>query len=255
MNTRVNITLAAVLAGLTLTTTFVNAAVVAITGVTASHGGDSHANGLISLIDGSGIDKTASAWDPSQWVNNTDQTYGYEWMGDFFPITEPLNPATNDKLAWVSFDLGASTAKLETLHLFNIVYGGGVAGVFKFNLYYADNPTIALPAMPNKGDTAKTGKDPNGDYDFSSAGWTLLSSPSTPETLAKSSYGSVALGGISARYLAVEILTNHGGTYGGGRVGFSEVAITTAGPEPSTAGPESSTSALLGLGGITLILR
>jgi len=197
--------------------------------VTGSHGGDRYGKGMISLIDGSGINQ-ADASDPATWTvayNN----YPDEWMGQFFPAADPeaeppVPGALNSKLAWASFDLGASTA-LSDFYLWNIRYGGGVAGTATYNLYYADSPTVALPAQPNKGAWSVTGLTPEGDYDFvSGGGWTLFNT-SGVLSLSKSSDTILDLSGVTARYIAVEILTNHGDTYGGGRVGFLETAFTT----------------------------
>lgn len=94
-----------------------------------------------------------------------------------------------------------------------------------YNIHYATAPGVSLPPTPNS-------KVKAGDYDFSSGGWALLNrggaltlphdtSNSTPPE------ATVALGGISARYIGIEILTAGDGT-GTGRVGLSQVEVTAA---------------------------
>lgn len=191
--------------------------------LTGSHGGDQYApNGLNSLLNGSGMTRPDLA-DPSTWTVNYGN-YPDEWMGSF------LVGASNSKKAWVAFDLGAPSA-LHKLYLWNIRYQAGIAGTATYNLYYANTPTVALPSQPNAGAYSVTGLTPQGDYDFSSGGWTqfntsgVLSAPKAGNSI-------VDLNGVSAHYIALEILTNHGDTYQGGRVGFLETAITRS-PMPT----------------------
>ena len=211
-------------------TSSANAAIAPIVSLSGSNGGDQYANGMGSMIDGSGMNQTDPS-DPSTWTFDGNH-YSTEWMGWFFPT-----PAINDKLAWASFDLGESTS-LQDLYLFNNNYQGGISGVNEYNLYYADSPTVALPAEPAKNQFSATGLTPQGDYDFSSGGWTLFNTTGTL-TAAQADTTVVDLSGVTAQYIAVEILTNHGDTYNGGRVGFEEVAVTAA-PEGEPEAPTMS---------------
>ena len=206
-----------------------------ITSLSGSNGGDQYANGMGSMINGSGMNKPDPA-DPSTWTFNGNH-YNTEWMGWFFPT-----PAINNKLAWASFDLGASTP-LQDLYLFNNNYQSGISGVNQYNLYTADSPTVALPAQPPKNQFSVTGLTPQGDYDFSSGGWTKFNS--SPLNATKAGSDVVDLSGISARYIALEILSNHGDTYKGGRVGLEEVAVMAA--PAGGAIPEPATMCALGM--------
>jgi len=144
-----------------------------------------------------------------------------------------LAGATNGKLGWVSFDLGASTPDLGNLYLFNGNYQTGQLGTATFNIYYAVGPTVALPSPPGANSTV--------DYDFASGGWTQLGST---RSLAAKANGVYDLSGIpTARYIALELMSTHGTDQ---RSGFDEVAITAI-PEPSAA--------LLGGVGMLLLLR
>lgn len=199
---------------------------VPVSGITANHGGGQYANGLISLIDGSGMDTMESQWYPSTWVC-TENHYNQAWMGNFLVSLADSNPVDtlNSKIAWVAFDLGSST-DLVNMYIWNIRYQGGVAGVKEYNIYYTDSPAVSLPAEPSKWTKAITGLIPEGDYDFAGAGsgWTKFNT-SGVLTAGKAADSVVALG-VTTRYVAIEILSNHGDTYKGGRVGFSEVAFT-----------------------------
>ena len=190
---------------------------------TGSHGGDPYGNGMVSLTNGSGIAKAVTA-DPSTWTFN-GSAYQDEWMANY------LTGAGNSKVAWAAFDLGTAKS-LTKLWLFNTNYGGGPSGVEQYNLYYAVAPAVPLPAQPGKGSYANTGLTPQGDYHFSSGGWTKFNTSSALIATA-TGIDSIDLGGMSARYLAVEILSNHGDTYQGGRVGFDEVAVTITPAFPS----------------------
>jgi hypothetical protein len=209
--------------GLALSGGFVNADLIApIVSLTGSHGGDRYGNGLASLTNGSGMTK-ADPSDPSTWTFNGG-AYADEWMASSLVVGGVVTPGLNGKCAWASFDLGAA-AMLSKLWLFNNNYQGGVSGTKEYNLYYADSPSVALPAQPDKWTYSNTGLTPQGDYDFSGGGWTKFNTAGVL-TAPKAGTTSVDLSVVTARYLAVEILSNHGDTYDKNRAGFDEVALT-----------------------------
>ncbi len=199
-------------------------AVLEIVGLTGSHGGDQYANGMVSLTNGSGITK-ADPGDPSTWTFN-GSGYQDEWMATYLKVSGTVTPGLNGKVAWACLDFGSKTP-LGYLYLFNTNYSGGVSGTDQFNLYYADSPAVALPAQPAKGTYSTTGLSPQGDYDFSGGGWTLFNT-SGPLNANIADVTAINLPGVSARYLAIEILSNQGDSAGGGRVGFDEIAVTAA---------------------------
>ena len=218
-----------------------NAGIVSINAITGFHGGQ-YTGLLPDLITGTGMTKP-DPLDPSTWTA-TPAGYSDEWEA-----TSLLNSATsaNSKIGWVAFDLGSSTAGLQKLYFWNLRDGGGDRGTKNYNIYYSNTPTVALPAMPGDRALANTGLTPTGDYDFASGGWTLFNTSGSlsltkATSVATGLGGIVDLGGISARYIGVEILTNWGTTRA--NVGLSEVALT----------PEPATMALLGLGGLGLVL-
>jgi Carbohydrate esterase, sialic acid-specific acetylesterase/Bacterial TSP3 repeat len=201
-----------------------SSALVEIVSITGSHGGDQYANGMVSLTNGSGITRTDPD-DPSTWTMN-GSGYQEEWMATYLKIGADVTPGLNGKVAWTCLDFGSKTP-LGMLYLFNTNYSGGTSSTDQFNLYYADSPVVGLPAQPVKGTFATTGLTPQADYNFSGGGWTLFNT-SGPLTATKAGITSLNLPGVSARYLAIEILSNQGDSYTGGRVGFDEIAITVA---------------------------
>ena len=218
--------------GSALLLTSANAALVTIDSITGFSGGDSATAGdFTQLTNGNGIDKSTDANDPSTWVNN-GAIFQEEWYDD------PLTGAANSKLGWVSFDLGSARADLETLFIFNGNWGNplGQLSSKDINVYYSTNPTVALP----------TGVGPNGtvDYDFSSGGWTSLTS--TTLTQASSSADEIDLSGISsAQYIGIELMDFY--VTSDDRLGFDEVAITAV-PEPSAF------ALLAGMFGLTWVM-
>jgi hypothetical protein len=201
-----------------------SSALVAITSITGSHGGDQYANGMVSLTNGSGITRT-NPDDPSTWTMN-GSVYQDEWMPTYLKVGNAVTPGLNGKVAWASLDFGSKTP-LGMLYLFNTNYLAGTSSTDQFNLYYADSPSVPLPAQPVKGNYATTGLTPQADYNFSGGGWTLFNTAG-PLAATRAGITSLNLPGVSARYLAIEILSNQGDTESGGRVGFDEIAITAA---------------------------
>ncbi len=52
-----------------------------------------------------------------------------------------------------------------------------------------------------------------------------------PLNAAQAAVTAINLPGVSARFLAIEILSGQGDTTGGGRAGFDEIAVTAAPPD------------------------
>jgi len=190
--------------------------VVPITDVTGSHGGN-YAGTLAKMIDGSGMTQPDTS-DPSTWTTSSG-AYQDEWQA-----VSLLSGASNSKIAWCAFDLGSATVGLQDLYLWNVREGSGDRGTKTYNIYYADSPTVPLPPAPP---TNTAGSD----YDFAGGGWTLFNTSGVLTLAQKGAApapadGVVDLGGITARYIGLEILTNWGTTWT--RVGLAEVAFTAS---------------------------
>lgn len=128
----------------------------------------------------------------------------------------------------------------------------GAQGTVIIEIVFDDSYTVDTMSTWGYGWNADQGNNSSAitvDYgvgDFASTAGSITM-PLT--TLGASS--TVGLGGITADRVRLTVTDNHFGASGGGdRVGFAELAFvgTAAVPEPSSA-------ALLGLGGIALILR
>jgi hypothetical protein len=187
--------------------------------------GPSPGDGSVSrLVDGIGLTKTDPD-DISTWGH--DNLWQNGWQGDgSFPGTQ----------AWVVFDLGTASDALGALYLWNVnellPWEGEVSGtddftdrgIQDFKLWYATDPLVAPPST---GFAAQT-------YDFTTGGWTQLGGI---HTLARAAAingqlygGAYDLSTIpSARYIAVEAVSNYGSAV---RTGLAEAVIT---PIPETA--------------------
>ena len=213
------------MATLAFTATSANADAIAVSDVYGHNEKDNYDGKINDMIIGSGMNGYGvdgnPGWpvgegDPSTWTA-TSNGYQSEWQSqDLLDDELPVN----DKIGWAAFDLGAATANLDELYLWNVRENSG-RYTKTFNVYVAETPTVALTHGPKDGTSI--------DYDFSSGGWTLIN---TGGPLNGTYRGNqvVSLGGNTARYVAVEILSNNGD---GNRVGLAEVGITVI-PEPST---------------------
>ncbi len=219
-----------------------NADLITVTGITGHDGGNWPASlgHLTDMLNGDGsntfgsgdhnpgMDTLADPTDPSTWLYSGG-SWHQEWKAD---SRLDAGISSNGKIGWTVLDLGSSTANLENMYLWNVRHQSNTENVDTFNVYYADTPAVTLPGMPNS-------KTTTGDYDFAGGGWTLLNGGG-PMTLAQNTTNNntyqmdLALGGISAQYIGIEILTAGNGA-GAGRVGLAQVELTSAIPEPHSA--------------------
>jgi hypothetical protein len=139
---------------------------------------------------------------------------------------------------WIVFDLG-DTYNVEGIHVWNYwdVGANPNQGVDDVNVLFATTLSDTF------GSAASVANDFSGSVSLNFAEQTATAFQGAGELV---SLGSTK----SARYVLFDIQTNHGyGTLESSRVGIGEVRFT------GTAVPEPATTALLGLGGLALILR
>ena len=164
-------------------------------------------------INGSGIVHTGgSAADP----NNYAHAFGTNAFGDTYNFLADLNPVEGN---WFKVDLG-QTYELQDAFFFNFnpdASEGGLnnedRGVATANIWYLD--AAADPNANNDGN----------DSAFIPTGWTQLGTTSN-FTIAPTGDANqtvpdvITFGGVNARFVALDMLTNHGD---GGFIGFGEI--------------------------------
>jgi autotransporter-associated beta strand protein len=220
---------------------------VAVTAVSGHDGGNwpatlGHLSDMVNALDNtiivtadtdSGMTTSADPVDPATWTYSGG-SWPQEWKAN-----SRLVPASssNNKLGWAMLDFGGVQNTLANIFLWNCRSGSNTENVNTYNIYYAETPTTAMPAMPNS-------KSVIGDYDFASGGWTQLNGAALtlPQNTANNSLpqATVSLGGVNARYIGIEILTAGNGT-GAGRVGLGQVEVTKSdAPTFTPSGPSTT---------------
>jgi hypothetical protein len=225
------------------------------------------ADGAITLIDNSGITAiakgSASDREPIHAVDGFSLTFtgiaGEENDPTKYQHQGSDRLGKNDNWAisgidgWLIVDLGAVYA-LDQVSLFNFNPGLNDTSKTSGNDDHTDRGVATGNVWYRM--TSETINTNGNGLAFNPAGYTQLG---TTETFTRAPGGSgpphgaipqtvsdtIAFGGASARYVAIEILTNQGDT---SFTGIGELQFFAAVPEPST-------TALLGLGGLALILR
>lgn len=219
-----------------LCTISVNAAL--ISGVTAisSYSTATASRTPASAVNGSGLNSSATPDDSGSWTHQGGiGQFGtnLNWLA-FARATDPLPGVENH---WVAFDLGA-VGTVESINVFNFgvsTGGNNDRGVNQGDIYYRSD------SFGNNSD--------NNNVAFDNTDWTLLGAAGAQTFAIGPNDGSfqgptnVPLGGISARYFAIDINSDHGD---GDFVGLGEVQFFT---------PEPSTSALCGFAAIALLVR
>jgi hypothetical protein len=187
----------------------------------------------VYAINGSGIvNPGGSATDRDNYENDA----GADDNGDGWNY---LSATGDESTGWFKVDLG-QTYPLKDAFFFNFnpasLSGNESRGLATANIWYLDSAT-------------DPGSNDPGDGAFDSTGWTQLGgvhnftiAPATDVNQATPDV--ITFGGVSARMVALEFLTNHG--HGDDYVGIGEIQFFV--PEPSTV-------ALLAFGGVALIRR
>jgi hypothetical protein len=232
------------------------AAVVAVTEAYGHNNKDNFGGNISDVFNGSGMNgynwtspnannynAAPGTWpvgegDPATWTSGSGQ-YRDEWQSNF---TMDNTTSIDGKLGWIILDLGAVTTTLDEMYVWNGIQIGTNA-VADYRLHYSTAPIVPGTTGPTNNTAV--------DYDFSVAAWTQIGGTQTMTDGSGAANDVVALGGITARYIALEFTSKLSGSTTAGanqRIGFAEVAFTRVVPEPSS-------TALLGLGGLALILR
>ncbi|MEJ6717400.1 MAG: hypothetical protein QNK82_02825, partial [Akkermansiaceae bacterium] len=186
----------------------ISADVIIPSSIKAFHQGDSlTGNGAaLQIINGSGMSKPDPN-DPSTWTINSTA-----WADDWQGFSTPSGNTT-----WAVLDLGSPTPNLDQIYLWNVQENNARdRGTNSFNIFHATSPTITPPTT--SGNVTA--------YDFASGGWSKINggfslTQGTGNGDDGQSFDVSAAGG--ARYIGLQIISNHGGS----RVGFAEVAFTT----------------------------
>jgi len=222
--------------------------VVNVTGITGHDGGNwpATAGHLTDMVNASNptLIPTADTTTGMTLVTPADPST-WTWAGDYkttWHANSILDSGTsiNSKIGWVVMDFGSVVNNLENLYMWASSTGNTGSGdeqVQNYNLYYSSGIGIdTLPAMPlSKGTT--------GDYDFSSGDWASVGS-NTLGTASGAVANTNALGGVSAQYIGVEVMTIGGVDT---RMAIAQIEVTAV--------PEPSTLALIGLAGMALLIR
>ncbi|WFB35563.1 PEP-CTERM sorting domain-containing protein [Kiritimatiellota bacterium B12222] len=196
------------------------------------------------LIDSSSFTARASTWangdyrTPISAFNGAGLSFnGSDYEHDTSPNDHMwlTDPNVDISESWVLVDMAAAY-DLDSIRVWNYNESGQAKylrrGVNEAKIWVTTAGTIPV--------------DESGNFDFSSNGWsqvgggvTFEQAPGTDGYVAPAA-NTVALGGVTARYLAIEVDSNHGTN----EVGLSEVQLFAV-PEPS-----SVVLLFLGLGGL-----
>ena len=202
----------------------------------AHHQGDSNTsynnnlNGnFANVLEGDGLDTSADPTDPNTWTH--DDSWQRGWQGQ------------NLRQGWIIADFG-SAQSLGNMYIWNENEVGN-RGMATIDIFYTDAATV-----PNSG---------VGAFDFTAAGWSKfnaqpLALPAGTSSPTQGVNGVFDLAGTSARYVAIQAVTDNG--FGRNRLGLAEIVFAEAAEAaPSVPEPATATLALLGLGGLMVRRR
>ena len=187
------------------------------------------------------MDTSADPNDPATWLN-VATSWPNEWLGDG---RLDATTSANNKIGYFIVDFGSDIVGLENMYLWAAQHNSPGEDMRDFNVYTASSPSAALPAMPNSRSWAN-GSKAAADYDFGSGGWTLAYTGTLASPSGDGVTDTVALNSVTARYVAIEILTAENSDPND-RVGFGQVEFTAI--------PEPTSLALLGIGGLLIARR
>jgi hypothetical protein len=213
------------------------ATVVPVTGITGHDGGNwpSYFGHLTDMVNALNPTLISTGDTPTPGMSNTSDPdpANWTWSGSYqqtWHANSILDSGTsgNGKIGWVIMDFGSVVSNLENMYMWASSTGqtgSGTEQVRNFNIYYSSGVGInTLPAMPQS-------KGTTGDYDFTVGDWTQIGSTQDLGTASGAVNVVQPLGGVSARYVAVEVMTIGGVD---NRMAIAQIEFTTV-PEPAVA--------------------